>query len=105
MKKIFSLCLILVLALGTSYSIDAKVTRTKKARVTTQKTDRKKSQPAKPKADNRVTSQFTQSKPEYNFDHYYENRPKGVYSLAINYEKPENSNLTKAYKNSKAKFK
>ncbi len=44
MKKIFSLCLILVLALGTSYSIDAKVTRTKKARVTTQKTNNSETQ-------------------------------------------------------------
>ncbi len=105
MKKIFSLCLILVLALGTSYSIDAKVTRTKKARVTTQKTDRKKSQPATQKTNTSETQQSTQSKPEYNFDHCYENRSKGVYSLAINYEKPENSNLTKAYKNAEAKFK
>lgn len=61
MKKIYSLCLILVLALGTSYSIDAKVTRTKKARVTTQKTDRKKSQPATQKANNSETQQSTQS--------------------------------------------
>lgn len=44
MKKTFSLCLILVLALGTSYSIDAKVTRTKKARVTTQKTNNSETQ-------------------------------------------------------------
>ena len=49
MKKLFSLCLILVIALGTSPLIDAKVTRTKKARVTTQK------------ANNSETQQSTQS--------------------------------------------
>jgi hypothetical protein len=105
MKKLFSLCLIFVLALGASSTVDAKVTHKKKTRVTTQKTYRKKSQPATPKANNSVTSQVSQSKPEYNFDHCYENKPKGVYSLAINYEKPENSNLTKAFKNAEAKFK
>ena len=61
MKKIFSLCLILVLALGASSTIDAKVTHKKKARVTTQKTDRKKSQPATQKANNSETQQSTQS--------------------------------------------
>lgn len=61
MKKIFSLCLILVLALGASSTIDAKVTHKKKARVTTQKTDRKRSQPATQKANNSETQQSTQS--------------------------------------------
>ena len=105
MKNIISLCLILVIALGTSPLIDAKVTNKKKSRVTTQKTANKKSQTAKPKVDNSVTSQSTQSKTEYNFDHCYENRPKGVYSPAINYEKPENYNLIKAYEDAKKKFK
>lgn len=105
MKNIISLCLILVIALGTSPLIDAKVTNKKKSRVTNQKTNRKKSQTAKPKVDNSVTSQSTQSKTEYNFDHCYENRPKGVYSPAINYEKPENYNSIKAYEDAKKKFK
>ena len=61
MKKIISLCLILVIALGTSPLIDAKVTNKKKSRVTTQKTDRKKSQPATQKANNSETQQSTQS--------------------------------------------
>ncbi len=61
MKNFFSLCLILVLALGASSTIDAKVTHKKKARVTTQKTDRKKSQPATQKANNSETQQSTQS--------------------------------------------
>ncbi len=40
MKKKFSLCLILVLALCASSTLDAKVTNKKKSRVTTQKTNR-----------------------------------------------------------------
>lgn len=40
----------------------------------------------------------------YNFDHCYNNTSKGSYSLAVNYEKPENYNLIKSFKNAEKKF-
>ena len=61
MKKIISLCLILVIALGMNPLIDAKVTNKKKSRVTTQKTANKKSQTATQNTNNSGLQQSTQS--------------------------------------------
>ena len=68
MKKIISLCLILVIALGFSPLIDAKVTNKKKSRITTQKMNRKKSQNATQKAKNSATQQSTQAGSESGAD-------------------------------------
>ena len=68
MKKIISLCLILVIALGISPLIDAKVTNKKKSLITTQKMNRKKSQTATQKAKNSATQQSAQAGSESGAD-------------------------------------
>ena len=111
MKKIISLCLILVIALGMNPLIDAKVINKKKSRVTTQKAKKANKQKAKKQSSNTsynsqsLSDDYYESLSDYFYNKYYKDNPTGINSPAINYEKPENYNLIKAYEDAKKKLK